>query len=219
MFVEAESSDTPARRTCFGASTLLLLDDGTGTGMQMAPQLGANLVPGGLLYDGTGTYTVTVQVGKLYHYAPGTNETSLVNGMETLTVAGDFIAQGTTVVLHGTIGQPITAFVNQLVYLDQDQSDARYLHGGDLVTIQDEIDTINAKLSARAFDSIALLRANLIYQDGWVYMVLGNNARGDGGAAIYYYDVAASAPDDGGANVTPNNITRPDPGGYLQFSF
>jgi len=46
--------------------------------------------------------SATVVAGSIYKWTPGAHEVSLVNGTQTLTVAGYFKAQGTSVVLHGT---------------------------------------------------------------------------------------------------------------------
>jgi hypothetical protein len=72
-----------------------------------------NLVPQSTNYSGGGTYTLTgLTVGFIYYWSPGlANDTSLVNGSQTLTTAGAFTAQGTTVTLHGTVSAQINAQV------------------------------------------------------------------------------------------------------------
>lgn len=47
--------------------------------------------------------------GKRYRWVKGANESSLVNGTETLTVSGEFTAQEVTVRVNGTGGQAVTA--------------------------------------------------------------------------------------------------------------
>lgn len=64
----------------------------------------------GLFYSG-GTYTLTTLTnGKYYYWAPGANDTSLVNGTQTLTEAGLFqFNTGTNPILHGTGSLAVTA--------------------------------------------------------------------------------------------------------------
>lgn len=46
--------------------------------------------------------TQAVTIGNVYKWTPGAHEVSLVNGTQTLTAAGYFQAQGTTVTINGT---------------------------------------------------------------------------------------------------------------------
>lgn len=49
-----------------------------------------------------GAAPVPVTAGATYRYAPGANETSLLNGVTSITVASDFVAAGSTVTISGT---------------------------------------------------------------------------------------------------------------------
>lgn len=74
-------------------------------------QLDASVVPGGALYSGAGSYVLPVIIGKTYTWTKGVNDTSLVNGVQTLLATGSFTATGSTVTLNGTIAGSITATV------------------------------------------------------------------------------------------------------------
>lgn len=69
-----------------------------------------NLVPQNQSYPSPPVYALTVTPGFNYYYMPGPSEVSLVNGTQTLTLSGQFVAQGNQVILNGTAaGQTITA--------------------------------------------------------------------------------------------------------------
>ena len=66
----------------------------------------------GPVYDGTGHYAVTgLMAGQEYRYTQGRNDSTLVNGTETLPGPAPFIAQGTTVTLAGTPNALVSATV------------------------------------------------------------------------------------------------------------
>ena len=69
------------------------LDDGT--------SLGPEIIRGSLTYA-AGVYTWPVVPGATYYWAPGANDTGLVNGSDTYTKAAQFTAAGLTVTLQGT---------------------------------------------------------------------------------------------------------------------
>lgn len=89
------------------------------------PAQGANLVPSGAIYDVGGAYVLAVTVDRVHSWLKGANDTSVVNGTETLTTSGNFTAQGGSVTLHGTIGMPVTAFVRYPLFVTYDDLKAR----------------------------------------------------------------------------------------------
>ncbi len=68
----------------------------------------------GKTYTG-GTLTVAVQQGLTYRYTLGANDTSLQNGVTAVSASGDFIAEGGTVVLSGSISAPVTATLQRVI--------------------------------------------------------------------------------------------------------
>ena len=78
-----------------------------------------NLVPT-VTYDAiTGNYSLTGLVaGWVYYYKPNFNtDTNLVNGTQTLTVAGQFTAQAASVTLNGTVSRQVLAYVGAAAQL------------------------------------------------------------------------------------------------------
>ena len=73
-------------------------------------QLDANSVPANAVYSG-GTYTLPLTAGRTYTWTKGANDTSLVNGTQTLNATGTFVAQGSSVTLNGSGSSVITATV------------------------------------------------------------------------------------------------------------
>lgn len=49
-------------------------------------------------------------------------------------------------------------------------------------------------------------------------VTFGNLVRGDGQGAHYYFDADDTAADNGMSVIVPDDIVRPDPGSWLQFS-
>lgn len=91
------------------------------------PISGGSIIPGGAAYDGSGNYTLSgLTVGRTYTWTAGANDNSCINGAETLTGSGNFIAQATSVTLTGTPSATITATVRSTVYLTAAEQDARY---------------------------------------------------------------------------------------------
>ncbi len=80
------------------------------------PAQGANLVPGGSVYDGAGEFELDVTVDMIHDWLKGANDTSVENGTQTVTTSGRFTAQSGTVILHGTIGAAVTAIVRYPLY-------------------------------------------------------------------------------------------------------
>jgi hypothetical protein len=94
-----------------GFATFKLLSDGV-SGETSTPPIGSSMVPAGTPYSGAGAYVLNGLVSGLnYSWEKGANDTDLVNGTQTLTASGWFQAQGTSVTLHGTVSQLITALV------------------------------------------------------------------------------------------------------------
>lgn len=95
-----------------GSGLLTIYDDGQSGQPEPIPPVGSSLVPSGTLYSGGGSYVLTgLTAGTYYSWEKGANDTDLVNGGETLTSTGWFLAQGPTVTLHGTASALITALV------------------------------------------------------------------------------------------------------------
>lgn len=95
-----------------GHGILIIYLDGVGGETTVTPPLGSSLVPAGQTYSGAGAYVLNGLVaGYPYTYEKGANDTDLVNGTETLTATGWFIAQGASVTLHGTASALITALL------------------------------------------------------------------------------------------------------------
>lgn len=90
-----------------------------------APVQAGNIVPSGATYDGSGEYALTVLAARYYKWTQGANDTSAVNGTETITTSNaNFITQSTTVTLHGTAGELVTAVVRPSPYLTADEVNA-----------------------------------------------------------------------------------------------
>lgn len=87
--------------------------DGTFPGPGNDGSEGANLVPSGAAYDGSGNYTLSgLRSGWVYYFKPNANaDLTLVNGTQTLNSAGQFAAQGTSVTLTGTASKGVQALV------------------------------------------------------------------------------------------------------------
>ena len=74
-------------------------------------QLDASIVPAGADYSGAGAYVLPVIQGRIYTWTKGNNDTSLVNGIQTLVATGPFTATGATVTLNGADSVGITCLV------------------------------------------------------------------------------------------------------------
>tara|TARA_R100000808_G_C2153203_1_gene163233 strand:- start:140 stop:2662 length:2523 start_codon:yes stop_codon:yes gene_type:complete len=72
---------------------------------------GSELVSG--TYTSVGTKLLTVEEGEDYYYTEDANETSLVNGTETLTDSGYFKAQSNVVTINGIGSSTVTASVKK----------------------------------------------------------------------------------------------------------
>jgi hypothetical protein len=73
--------------------------------------LGPNLVVAGASYGADGSFVVSVGTGGSYAYSKGLNDINLVNGSQTLTANGTFLAQGVIVTLNGSPNQQVNAVV------------------------------------------------------------------------------------------------------------
>jgi hypothetical protein len=79
-----------------------------------ARNVGGNLVPTSATFNGSGAYTLYLIPGRRYQFTLASGSTSLVNGSETLTVSGEFTAQGVSVVLNGTISATVASAVQPI---------------------------------------------------------------------------------------------------------
>jgi hypothetical protein len=107
---------TTGDRLAFGAARLRVYETGIDGGDTSLPVAGANIIPGGAVYNGSGQYALTVEEGQVYDWSKGANDTSLVNGSETLTVSGRFTSQGVSVTLTGSIGLAVSGLIRDQVY-------------------------------------------------------------------------------------------------------
>ena len=118
IFVHGINSDF--KRVPLGGTTLKLKESGVSTVTQ-GPNQGANLITGGMTYDGSGNRVIATTAGKLYDWTKGANDTSIVNGSDTYTTSQRFTAQGTSVTLTGTIGALVTAQLRYPIYPTLDE--------------------------------------------------------------------------------------------------
>lgn len=110
-----------------GDGELRLYDDGVSGNPIATPPLGSSLIPAGTLYSGAGAYVLNGLVaGTYYSWEKGANDTDLVNGTQTLTSTGWFLAQGPSVTLHGTASQLITALVRWPRIYTASEVDAKF---------------------------------------------------------------------------------------------
>lgn len=110
-----------------GEGYLKIYSDGVGGEASVTPPLGSSRVPVGQTYSGAGVYVLNGLVaGYYYSWEKFTNDTDLVNGSETLTSTGWFLAQGTSVTLHGTASALITALVRWPKLATANDLDAKF---------------------------------------------------------------------------------------------
>lgn len=114
---------TEGDRLALGAAKLTVNETGIDSGLP-SPVVGGNIIPAGSVYNGSGQYTVAVSVGKVYDWSKGSNDATLVNGTETLGASGRFTAQGSTVVLTGTIGTLVNGFIRGSTFYTADEVNA-----------------------------------------------------------------------------------------------
>lgn len=124
MSVVGITNDSPAREIPLGETHFFLESNGR-SGLEMTAPLGSSIIPVGTLYDGAGNRTQTVTANNYYQWTKGANDTSLVNGTETLTTSGTFVAQGSSVTLTGTPSALITALLRWPMVPTTDQMEAR----------------------------------------------------------------------------------------------
>lgn len=86
------------------------------------------------------------------------------------------------------------------------------------VTLEDLTEYFRGRLNYNVFPTTSALRANTTHIDENVYATLGDAAKGDGYAKIYYFDEDSTATDNGGSVLKPDDITSVNPGRYLQFN-
>lgn len=129
FFLAVIATTADGKRITLGSTVLKLHHDGDDETSNVPP-LGSSLIGIGAVYSGAGTYVLSgLTVGRAYSYTMGDDDTSLVNGSDTITESGNFTANGTSVTLHGTASALITATVRYPVYLTQEEADARYSRG------------------------------------------------------------------------------------------
>ena len=85
-------------------------------------------------------------------------------------------------------------------------------------TLQQLADYLLGRLNYNVFENTAALRLNSIYVDARVYATLGDLAKGDGYAKMYYFDEDSVLVDNGGSIIKPSAISAVNPGRYLQFN-
>jgi len=116
FWVFVHGIDGSGNRKPLGGTTLRIFESGVST-VAAGPNQGANLIPGGAVYDGSGNYAVAVQIDKRYEWTDGgANDTSIVNGTDTYTTSQVFTAQGSSVTLKGTAGAAVTALLRYPLY-------------------------------------------------------------------------------------------------------
>ncbi len=124
--VSVLTSDTPVRRLTLSAGRIEIREDATPPGTD-GPIMGGNIVPSMAAYDGvTGEYTLNVTADRYYTVAFGANDTDIENGLSTITTDGNFITQGSTILLNGDPGELVTDVIRTQPFLTADESDARY---------------------------------------------------------------------------------------------
>lgn len=116
LSVVGYTTDVPSRRIPLGTCRFVLEDDGSEDADDAATPIGASLIPSPSVYSGAGEFTLgNLVAGNHYSWAKGTNDTDVVNGAQTISASGTFIAQGTSVLLRGTAGQLVTAVMRHPV--------------------------------------------------------------------------------------------------------
>jgi hypothetical protein len=110
LTIHGATTDDLADPDCFGCTTFTILADSLPP--VVGPLAGANLIPQNAVYDGSSHYTLATAVGQGLRWTKGANDTSVTNTGETVnTNNAVFWAQAATIVLNGTAGQPVTAFI------------------------------------------------------------------------------------------------------------
>jgi hypothetical protein len=126
FFLSVIARTADGKRITLGSSLLKLHHDGEDETSNMPP-LGSSLIPGGATYNGSGLYVINgLTAGRHYALTIGDNDTKLVNGSEELTASGNFIANGTSVTLHGDASALVTATLRYPVFPTLEEADARY---------------------------------------------------------------------------------------------
>ena len=128
LVISAHSNDSPFKLVTLGAAPITVVEDAT-PATTVGPVQAGNMIPGGATYSGGGAYTLTpVTAAVVLEWTKGANDTNVVNGAQTITTTDTvFTTQGTSLVLHGTASQPVTAFIRGTVYLTADEMDLRYM--------------------------------------------------------------------------------------------
>jgi hypothetical protein len=122
----ALTTDTPAKEITLGATLITVHEDGAGS-LENSPTVGDSIIPNGAVYDGSGNFELTTAANKVYVWDKGANDTSLINGVDTITAdEARFTASATSVTLTGTVDALVTAMVYSPSYYTAAESDARY---------------------------------------------------------------------------------------------
>lgn len=153
MVVNGLSSDVPAKVMVMGVSVFEMREDGTGS-TTPSPTVGANVIPSGATYDGSGQYVVTnLTADKVYEVDLAANDTSLENDVQTVTEDGRFVAAGTSVTLNGTPSALVTARLWQPSYYTADEADARFALAFDTSALWTAIAAAQADASQALLDA------------------------------------------------------------------
>jgi hypothetical protein len=130
FFLSVSARTAAGNRITLGSTLLKLHHDGEDESSNIPP-LGSSLIPQGATYNGSGLYVINgLTAGRHYSLTLGDNDTKLVNGSEELTANGNFIANSTSVTLHGDASTLVTATLRYPVFLNQQEADARYARAG-----------------------------------------------------------------------------------------
>lgn len=76
--------------------------------------LGLTIIPTSAAYSGGGTYQKIVEPGATYHWTRNAKDASLINGAQTITESGPFVAAGVSVTLTGTPSVTVTAGLQRI---------------------------------------------------------------------------------------------------------
>lgn len=120
LILSGYTSDAPTDPDNFGWTRLTVHSDGVPT--DEGPVQAGNSILEGAEYDGSGEYELAVLQDVFYRWTAGANDTSVVNGTETITTTNaNFATQGTAIILHGTPSEPVTAVIRKSPTLPADE--------------------------------------------------------------------------------------------------
>lgn len=108
LTLHGATSDAPTDPDGFARSTINFKNAGIAL---TGPIQSSNIVPALSVYDGGGECVLATVDGVAYIWTQGTNDTSVENGVDTITDGSLWVAVGSSVTLHGTPGEAVTAQV------------------------------------------------------------------------------------------------------------